>query len=151
VGDGASATLVGFVLPNGTGEVLSGELRRRLSHRLPAYMLPSRWIVLPEIPLGPTGKADRARMLAMLDADAGEKETIAVGTVGRIWAEVLGVPHVSPGDNFLDLGGNSVRAVQAASRISQRLSVRVEPGEIMLAETLGEFGERLRTAEVATL
>ena len=149
VGDGPGATLVGFVLPNGTGEVLSGELRRLLSTRLPAYMLPSRWIVLPEIPLGPTGKADRARMLALLDADAGEKETIAMDAFGQIWAEVLGVPHVSPRDNFLDLGGNSVRAVQAASRISQRLSLRVEPGDIMLAETLGEFGERLHTVEVA--
>ena len=150
VGDGPGATLVGFVLPNGTGEVLSGELRRLLSTKLPAYMLPSRWIVLPEIPLGPTGKADRARMLALLDADAGEKETIAMDAFGQIWAEVLGVPHVSPEDNFLDLGGNSVRAVQAASRISQRLSMRVEPGDIMLAETLGEFGERLHTAKVAT-
>jgi amino acid adenylation domain-containing protein len=149
VGDGPGATLVGFVLANGTGEV-SGELRRRLGARLPAYMLPSRWIVLPKVPLGPTGKADRARMLALLEAGAGEKETIVMDAVGRIWAMVLGVPHVSPRDNFLDLGGNSVLAVQAASRISQHLAVRVEPGDIMLAETLGEFGESLRSAEVAT-
>jgi hypothetical protein len=69
--------------------------------------------------------------------------------VGRIWATVLGVRHVSPRDNFLEMGGNSVLAVQAASRISQHLSVRVEPGDIMLAETLEEFGESLHSAEVA--
>jgi hypothetical protein len=89
-------------------------------------------------------------MLALLEAEAGEKETIVMDAVGRILAMVLGVPHVSPRDNFLDLGGNSVLAVQAASRINQHLAVRVEPGDIMLAETLGEFGESLRSAEVAT-
>jgi acyl-CoA synthetase (AMP-forming)/AMP-acid ligase II len=35
-----------------------------LARRLPAYMIPARWNVLAEVPLGPTGKADRAALTA---------------------------------------------------------------------------------------
>jgi hypothetical protein len=50
---------------------------------------------------------------------------------------------VSASDNFLDLGGNSILAVQVASRLSTRLSTDVEPAELLLAETLAEFAGTL--------
>jgi amino acid adenylation domain-containing protein len=67
-GEGPEATLVGFVLP-ARGVALAG-LRRvltnELAQRLPAYMVPARWIMLDEVPLGPTGKADRRLLLTRL-------------------------------------------------------------------------------------
>ncbi|MGN7158187.1 thioesterase domain-containing protein, partial [Dietzia cercidiphylli] len=45
--------------------------------------------------------------------------------VAEVFAEVLGVERVGAGDNFFDLGGNSLNAMQVAARVGERLSVVV--------------------------
>lgn len=163
VGDGPNAALVGFVLPADGADSggLASALSARVAERLPGYMIPARWVPLSAVPLGPTGKADRPAMLAML-ADPG-RPAASVGVlaapdtpadqpgfavVGQVVAEVLGIAGVSATDNFLDLGGNSILAVQVASRIGARLVVDVEPAELLLAETLAEFAGTLPSGAV---
>lgn len=154
VGEGPSAILVGFVLPPRSAPVnaddLPGELSRLLARRLPDYMIPARWVVLDEVPLGPTGKADRGRLLTLLDeqpavggpapdgGDGGTEDPVFDAVVS-VWREVLGVPHASASDNFLELGGNSMLAVRLATRIHERLAVPVEPAEILFTESLAEL------------
>jgi amino acid adenylation domain-containing protein len=61
--DGAgNRRLVGFVAPPEGCACDSGELRRFLSRQLPAYMVPSAIVTLPEIPLSGNGKIDRAAL-----------------------------------------------------------------------------------------
>lgn len=141
VGESAHATLVGFLLPTPGADPL--RLREKLAERLPGYMIPARWIVLDAVPLGPTGKADRTAMLSLLLGPQRTESRQEFDLVGRVVAEVLGVGAVSASDNFLDLGGNSILAVQVASRLSTRLSTDVEPAELLLAETLAEFAGTL--------
>lgn len=156
VGDGPGAGLVAFVLPSITvtdadPDGLPAVLESQLTERLSDYMIPSRWLVLDRVPLGPTGKADRARLLAMLDqpaaapvpAENGSGMVDTVEPLRQIWQHVLGVP-VTAGDNFIELGGNSILAVQAASRISQRFAERAEPADILIAGSLGELAQQLR-------
>jgi acyl carrier protein len=47
--------------------------------------------------------------------------TYLESAIARIWATLLDVPRVEPGDNFLLLGGESLVAVQAASAIKEEL------------------------------
>ena len=149
VGKGPTAALAGFVLPAAPGpdEDLRAALARELGERLPGYMIPARWLVLNRLPLGPTGKVDRTQLLALLD-QAGDQVAEARSSVpgddlGRLWQEVLGVPTVAATDNFLDLGGNSIMAVQLASRIQQHFSIRLEPSDVLLADSLAELAERI--------
>lgn len=149
VGDGAAALLVGFVLPSATApDDLVDTLVARLARRLPAYMIPSRWLVLSHVPLGATGKVDRAGLLALLSpADAGPEGTDVTYSVDdqlrRLWQQVLGVPMAGPGDNFVELGGNSIMATQLATRISRRLAVRVRPVDVLLAATFADLVARV--------
>jgi hypothetical protein len=55
---------------------------------------------------------------------------------------------VSDRDNFLDLGGNSIAAVQLGARIEQLLGVRVEPAEILLADSLSDLAEHVKATPV---
>jgi amino acid adenylation domain-containing protein len=158
VGEGPSATLVGFALPAaGAGldpHELTAELHRRLARRLPDYMLPARWRPLTEVPVGPTGKVDRRRLLslpdpapaadAVPDAGAGD-QTLAV--VQGIWRDLLGVAHARPGDNFIEQGGNSIIAVQLVSRLQERLAVRLEPADVLLADSLADLAGRVAAAD----
>jgi amino acid adenylation domain-containing protein len=146
IGTGNATSLVGFVLPR-TAD--TGALAARLAQRLPAYMLPARWIALAELPLGSVGKVDRARLVALAAEETAQAEPADEITelVGGVWRELLGVPAVRGGDNFLDLGGNSLLAVQVASRIRDRLAVEVEPAEVLTSDTFADLVDRLRRAE----
>ncbi|HET8681328.1 MAG TPA: phosphopantetheine-binding protein, partial [Micromonosporaceae bacterium] len=174
VGEGPTASLVAFVLPTRgrAGDGLTEFLAGRLAERLPAYMVPARWVVLDDLRFGPTGKADREQLLSLLEDASGEASAAGAGgeasatgdgeasatggdlgpvgeAIQQVWQEVLEVPRVSPGDGFLDLGGNSVMAVQVATRLQQRLGWTVEPGDILLAESLAELARHASTAVAA--
>lgn len=148
IGDGPAAYLAGFVLPPRGATAVTDALAARLGGRLPAYMIPARWVELADLPYGPTGKLDRAALVARLDAataaPAADAAISALGAeVRRIWLDVLDVASAAPEDNFLDLGGNSITAVQVASRIQQQLDLLIEPADVLLAESLAELTRQL--------
>jgi hypothetical protein len=112
--------------------------------------VPARWHLLAELPYGPTGKVDRTRLLSQISADSVVSETDEVAPtdvtehVGLIWREVLGVPGADPADNFIDSGGNSILAIQLASRLRERLAIDLGPTDVLLADSLAELAERVR-------
>jgi amino acid adenylation domain-containing protein len=149
VGTGGAVHLVGFVLPASAD---TGALARALTDRLPSYMLPTRWLALDELPLQSVGKVDRARLVALVDGEGappGPEDEVG-GAVAGVWRELLGVPAVRDEDNFFDLGGNSLLAVQIAARVTGRLGVDVEPADVLLADTFADLVARLREARAAT-
>jgi acyl carrier protein len=46
------------------------------------------------------------------------------------WKQLLGVEVVHPGDDFIGLGGDSIRATLLANRIEDELGVRPEIAEL---------------------
>ncbi|MFG3205274.1 amino acid adenylation domain-containing protein [Streptomyces sp. NPDC048192] len=71
LGEGHTARLAGaFLAPRATAAGSTADparvLAEALAERLPSYMLPSSWLELAELPLGSTGKADRARIKQLL-------------------------------------------------------------------------------------
>jgi len=70
--DDFSGSAVGCVYVPSNGTALrAGEMKRRLSGTLPAYMVPSKWLVVEELPLDDRGKVDRTRARALLEALTG--------------------------------------------------------------------------------
>ncbi|MEU8591499.1 non-ribosomal peptide synthetase [Streptomyces sp. NPDC048664] len=166
VGEGPSAMLVGFALPSATGPTEPEDLLRAvggaLADRLPSYMIPARWVMVERLPVGSAGKVDRAALLRLLDVDpapdaepalvAGEQagDDTLLDELAQLWREVLGTDEVGAGDNFLELGGDSVRAMQLVSRIDQRYGVPVEPGTVLLLDSLAELTEHVRQLGAVT-
>ncbi|WP_025677282.1 condensation domain-containing protein, partial [Paenibacillus massiliensis] len=52
-------------------------------------------------------------------ADYAEPRTAQERALVKVWQDVLGVPTVGILDNFFDLGGDSIKAIQIASRVFQ--------------------------------
>jgi len=102
---------------------LIAELRRALKERLPDYMLPAAFVVLPALPLTPNGKVDRRA----LPAPAPERPHLEVNYVpprseiekqiAKIVQELLQVNQIGLNDNFFDLGGHSLLLVQLQSKL----------------------------------
>ena len=94
--------------------------------KLPKQIVPSRFVLLQEMPLTSSGKVNRHELplpqvkhtlpLTAFVAPRTETERL----LGEIWAEVLNLDRVSVHDNFFDLGGDSMRAIQLLSKARQR-------------------------------
>ena len=118
------------------------ELRSFLQEQLPDYMVPSAFVFLEALPLTPNGKVDR-RALPVPEQGRPELQETMVAprtpveeTVAGIWADVLGVKHVGIYDNFFDLGGHSLKATQAISRVRSALHMDVPLRALFEAPTV---------------
>lgn len=130
--------LVGYVVPaaTGPGEVAgapagpahleAAALRSHLSAALPAYMVPSGYVVLDRLPLTVNGKVDRGKLpdpapTTGPDDGAAPELSPAERAIADVWAATLGRPAIGPDDDFFDLGGHSLAAIQAVTRIRRAL------------------------------
>lgn len=96
---------------------------------------------------GPRGQAvDGPSDGAGLGANGPIDTSDVEGAVLRIWEDLLGVQGLGPDDEFLAVGGNSLLAVQVASRIRQIFEINIPIQTLFDAPTAGQLAERVRTA-----
>ncbi|GAB7110203.1 hypothetical protein JCM4814A_85180 [Streptomyces phaeofaciens JCM 4814] len=121
--------LVAYAVPApGAAPPPPGDLRRALAARLPDYMLPAAFVVLPELPLTVNGKLDRRALPAPPDDTPGPHTAPATDTeraAAAVWTEVLGTGRVGRDDDFFALGGHSLRATRVVSRLGGRLGTEI--------------------------
>jgi len=145
-GEGDGMQLVAYVAPAGLDP---SSLREHLAARLPAYMVPATFVVLPELPLTANAKVDRARLpTPERTPDAAEEapRTPAEEVVAGIWSEVLGVPRVTRTDNFFDLGGHSLLATQVMSRLRAATGAELAVRELFQAPTVAALAAALEAS-----
>ena len=147
--------LVAYVVGQDGGVDIDA-LKRGLGAKLPDYMVPSAFVVLDQMPLTTSGKADRKALPAPALAASLATAYIAPRTptelaIAQIWAEVLHVDQVGAGDDFFALGGHSLRATQVVSRVRAALGADATVALLFEAPSLGAFAARVDAAgRVAT-
>jgi nonribosomal peptide synthetase DhbF len=112
--------LVGYLVGAGKSTVDVSAINEYARARLPSYMLPSAIVVLDTLPLTPHGKVDRAALPA--PGPVTRRTGRTARTPRERWlcdlvAELLGLEHVGPDDDFFALGGHSLLAMRLLSRI----------------------------------
>ncbi|CAM5354015.1 amino acid adenylation domain-containing protein [Streptomyces abikoensis] len=127
--------LVAYVTPasaDAAAEAGPDALREVLAARLPAGAVPAV-VVLDAFPTGPNGKLDRTALPAPApEADTGGRAPAGPReeTLTRLFAEVLGLPHVGADDSFFALGGTSLLAARLVARVRDVLGAGGDaPGE----------------------
>jgi len=100
---------------------LTAELRPWLKSRLPDYMVPASFTVLPTFPLTPNGKLDR-RALPAPDAAVSAMpfappRSDTEQRLAALWCEVLGRATVGIHDSFFELGGHSLLVIRIHHRL----------------------------------
>ncbi|WP_349367873.1 MupA/Atu3671 family FMN-dependent luciferase-like monooxygenase [Salinarimonas sp.] len=118
--------LVAYV--TAAGPVREESLRDHAAARLPAHMVPSRFVVLEALPLTPNRKIDRARLPWPVVAEPTPGEAVATPPesdlerrIAEIWSRILGVAEIDAQANFFALGGHSLLALQAHREIKATL------------------------------
>ncbi len=112
------------------------ELRAFVKKTLPEYMVPSAFVEMDALPLGPNGKVDR-RALPAPDADRLDLGTAFVAPEGAveevlagIWCEALGLERLSVEDDFFELGGHSLLATRLVSRVGKAFRTELPLGSL---------------------
>jgi acyl carrier protein len=128
-------------------------------------MVPFAFVVLDELPLTAHGKIDRNALqapgAARLEVETTyEPPRSAVERVlADIWRQVLSVERVGLRDNFFDMGGHSLVAMQMVSRVREEFAIDLPIAAVFSAPTVAGLAESMhqnganrdtleRTAEV---
>jgi amino acid adenylation domain-containing protein len=129
------------------------QIRDYLREELPDHMAPSRYVVLPELPLTAHGKIDRDRLPApdqqRSEAEAGvyvEPRTLVEKVLAAIWTEILGCENVGSGQNFFDLGGHSLSAAMVTTRIREVFHLELPLQVFFQCGTIANLGENIVTS-----
>jgi amino acid adenylation domain-containing protein/non-ribosomal peptide synthase protein (TIGR01720 family) len=136
--------LVAYIVPADGKKATVTALRNHLATQLPEYMLPAVYVMLDALPLTPNGKVNRAALPAPdnhrpeLEQTYVPPRTRLEKQLAKIWQELLHVQKVGVWDDFFELGGDSITAVQMVARVNQ-LGLQLEPIQLFRQPTIADL------------
>lgn len=125
-------------------------LRDHVRERLPDYMVPAHFVALEALPQTPNGKVDRNALPAPDSGAAAATQVAYVAPenelqerIAEIWRDVLKLTQIGANDNFFDIGGHSLLAVQAHRRLREALGCQLSITDLFRFPTIQSLGQYL--------
>lgn len=144
-------TLAAYFTVSGGSTPSLGELRDCVLLRLPAYMVPQRFLLLEQMPLTPNRKIDRKALDGILplatiaDGPLVAPRNEAEHEIHDIWCEMLGVDRVGVDQDFFQIGGHSLTATRMWARLKSRLAIDIPLKTVFELTTISALAERIST------
>lgn len=139
--------LVAYVVPDEPSEGLVARLRLALHHKLPRYMHPSVVVVMDAFPLTLGSKTDRralpapAHLPRTVDTPYMTPRTPVEELLADLLADALALQEVGVDDEFFEMGGNSLLAMDVLARVRTLLHVDLPAAEFFEAATVAGMAE----------
>lgn len=119
---------------------------------LPDYMVPALWLQLDQLPLNANNKIDRNALPEILKNNF-EKNIIsarnqAENEMAIIWMQVLELEEIGMDDNFFDLGGQSLIAVELIAEIEKKYKLKMPISKLFKYPTIESLVKNLATSEI---
>lgn len=138
--------LVAYIIPNKSNFNGTESLRDLLKEKLPDFMIPTNIIVLDKFPLTPNGKIDRkafpapSKITSVEIHKKYEKPSNELEIkIASVWQELLNLDKVGSKDNFFDIGGHSLLAVQLHARMIQEIDPELTLVDIFTFPTINSL------------
>lgn len=134
--------LVAYIVQEDGASINFAEWQQILRKTLPEYMVPSNFVLLPRFPLSPNGKVDRNALDAMgMEIEKANRVYVPPRTeqeklIAGIWGDYLYVDKVGIKDDFFELGGTSIVAMQIMARIERETGKRLPLASLFTANTV---------------
>ncbi len=127
------------------------DLRAALKETLPEYMVPALYTFLDAMPLTPNGKVDR-RALPAPDRTAAVRDYAAPRDAKEeffcaLWQELLDLPRVGIGDDFFELGGDSLLVIRVVTRAC-KASLGITTKQVFQHRTVADLAAVAGTTEI---
>lgn len=117
--------LVAYIVSAAGSSITLKDIRKTIAGNLPEYMMPSAFVFLSELPKTPSGKTDR-KALPKPDESRPDIGTVYAAPtlpqeqlIASLWSRLLRIDKIGINDNFFDLGGNSLLALQSIAILRQ--------------------------------
>ncbi|KAL5119052.1 hypothetical protein ACEQ8H_002976 [Pleosporales sp. CAS-2024a] len=141
-------------LDKGVADVQTAAVRNYVATKVPDYMVPAVWIVVQAMPLTPNNKMDRVTTTKWLvemeqevyesivggdeEEEGGAPATEQQKRVHDILCDVLGLPRVNMNRSFLDLGGDSIAAMNLRAK-GQASCILLSVKDILVCESISHL------------
>jgi len=131
------------------------EWKRELQQTLPSYMIPNDWAILERFPLTSNNKIDRKsfpRPETPTDSKTVHDQTSFSPNeelVARIWSQSLGVDSIGLDDDFFEMGGHSLIAVEVMTKMDKASGVKLPLSILFEYPTIRQFSTLLESKEVS--
>jgi acyl-CoA synthetase (AMP-forming)/AMP-acid ligase II/thioesterase domain-containing protein/aryl carrier-like protein len=160
------AQAVAFALPHPTlGEDLAAavvlrdrsatnesELREFAFAHLADFKVPSRIVIVDDIPNGPTGKLQRIglaeKLASHLAVEYAQPTKVTEQTLTEIWERTLGRKPIGIHDNFFFNGGDSLTAAVAIAEISRFTGQNLQPASLFRAPTIEQLSRLIQDGAI---
>lgn len=150
-------TLAAFVLAE-EDTLNANEIREKLSSQVPDYMVPETILMLAEIPLTSNGKVDarkleglveqtKANRVQVLQLPKGPTEIFLHG----LWCKLFKKEEISVEDNFFEIGGHSLLAVQLVANLKKEFDIEFPLASLITYPTIRKLAELVNSKKVEHL
>lgn len=142
--------LVAYIVP--TGDFEAATLLQYLQEKLPAYMVPSRLVPLPSLPLTSNGKINRQALPDVVSKRPDlatlykAPETEYEKKIVALWEALLDLDKVGVNDNFFELGGSSLLAMKTVAKLKERYNYDLPVTKLYQLTTAGRIAEFLESS-----
>ncbi len=134
--------LAAYVVPDAPDEFDLRQVRSFMEQQLPSTLVPTYFVPLPALPLTANGKVDRSALPPPdLSFAKAQQEFIAPRDateelIAEAWGEVLGLKRIGIHDNFFEVGGHSLNAMQVISRLNGIFKIELPLAELFTNATV---------------
>ncbi|MEO6230963.1 MAG: amino acid adenylation domain-containing protein [Ferruginibacter sp.] len=134
--------LVAYIVPAQKFDIES--MLSDLRGKIPAYMIPSAWMEMEQLPLTSNGKIDKRSLpdpdnsqlpIHQYEAPGNELET----RMADLWQDLLGVEKVGISDDFFRLGGHSLHAIRLVSLIRRKMGIDISTNDVFIYPTIARL------------
>ncbi|KIN31510.1 Long-chain-fatty-acid--CoA ligase [Bacillus subtilis] len=146
--------LVAYLVCEENIDFKAHEIRESLKNKLPKYMVPSKFITIPKIPLTANGKVDR-KALPEPDSSRPDNEgfvaprsELEFTICADIFSPILSLDEIGALDNFFDLGGNSLQATLVVSKIRETFGIEINLIDFFQSPVVEDLAEIVKEKEV---
>ncbi|WP_022886919.1 non-ribosomal peptide synthetase [Glaciibacter superstes] len=131
-------------------------IRAFLADRLPEYMLPASFLYMSSLPTTISGKIDRQSLPSLKPRSTSASEYIAPSTaaevqIAAIWCDLLNIDRVGVHEDFFEVGGHSLLAVRAVSRLRSTFSVGIGVLEFLSNPTIAALARLMASAHASRI
>ena len=116
---------------------LDKDYRSSIKKILPDYMVPEQILLLDEIPLNTNGKADRNKIINLLNSKVSKKSSENSNTIAfQSWKKVFGHANFNLEYDFEANGGNSILLMKLQTILAKDFQINISVKELIQFNTI---------------
>ncbi|MGK0187288.1 MAG: acyl-coenzyme A synthetase/AMP-(fatty) acid ligase/thioesterase domain-containing protein [Verrucomicrobiales bacterium] len=146
--------LYAFLSSQDLGIADTRTLRQLAAAKLPTFMVPAKFIVIPTLPKTKTGKVDRAALRQLAAAHSERTDSPDDAPTSDLeawllerWVTLLHNKRIDIHDDFFEIGGDSMAAVRLFHEIGERTGIVLPVSALLEVPTIAELAQRIETSD----